>query len=586
MAVSLRARRWRRTTQPTQAATIDWANPLTRGLSLLVNLGGGQHGFDAVTGGRNVIVGTKGARGLYSGLGMGTSVGVSGSDRINTPLVTDSVQRSYLAVAKIRGTGGGALGRVMASTNLGIYYDGGYGGISYQINYSNGNLLVTLFPYVIGTTFSTAIGHDGTLGSTMPAVALDGRMVVPTSRSTTTGVRLAPGVLSIGNVATSIRGMDGDVYLTAVWDRLLSRDELIEVSRNPWQLFIPASQYDFRKSGNVYYFGVVEAGAAADGLSSTRASDAAAVETGAAVDAPASARASSTVTIEAGAAADVVASLRQTIAAMVEAGAAADVSSAAGQGVLAVGEAGTAADTASATGLALAGVTEAGDAEDAAAAAGQGVIAIAEAVAASDLQAAVAQASAAVAEAGDAAEDAQAATAQATAQVEEAEDAQDAPATTLRTSAAVVEAGVAVDLVTPALFHGQSISENLQAIDSTSSILATMAALVEIGQLLELESAGAASSAALVEAGTVSDDLDAALDYAVDLQDDLDAEDLAATLATFIVDLSDGLLALDEVRAVIDNNLPALHLTAGYLTVLKARQWRTQVLLRNWITRK
>lgn len=216
------------------SSRIDWSSPISKGLLLAVDSGTFRN---------NTNTGTKilsSTNGLVRGFG--PTDGISSSDVLSTG-VTDSVpkQHSMLAVFSQNSSGGSTVGRL-------LHNDNGCGLVAYQAAdvtflspWSSGAVVWKLFTPTAGVLYTIVLSYNPVdAGGTPPFAAVDGVIVTPTLTQASGGAQLAnQGTWWIGNrnTTTPDRHWDGKIGLVARWNRALSNAEVVNLSKNPWQLF-------------------------------------------------------------------------------------------------------------------------------------------------------------------------------------------------------------------------------------------------------------------------------------------------------------------------------------------------------------
>ena len=226
-----------RTSQPQTAVGVNWANPLTRSIAYASVL---ASGVDSASNRLNTAIGTVK---VAASVGFGSTFGVGTSDALITPLTHTSTQRTLLFIFNRNGPGGGTYGRLFDNSVEALYPDTTDNGLYFDQTWSG--FAEWHIPLdTAGKTNTVVIAYDASSTSNIPVMYLNG-----VSQSVTTDVAPVGTVVSstnaayIGNRLSGGRNFDGRIWLAVVWDRVLSSSEIIEATRNPWQLFSDETLY-------------------------------------------------------------------------------------------------------------------------------------------------------------------------------------------------------------------------------------------------------------------------------------------------------------------------------------------------------
>ena len=244
-----------RMSQPQGITAINWANPITNKLVVVIDP---KSGMNLVTTGQSTITGAKttvSIGGTYRGYG--TNFGVNGADILTTNFSKSSIPRSFFAqyIANTNGISN-TYGRLFTK---GVGSGGGSEVLHADGDYTNAftfgrnsNSIKTADSYftkgAFGVPHTVVLSCPGiTLGDFTPYI--DG---VPVAKSGSAVLTLTTqndtDLYSIGNRPTTVnRGWDGQVGFFYIWDRALLDVEAQSIGVNPWQIFIPnrKTQYFF-----------------------------------------------------------------------------------------------------------------------------------------------------------------------------------------------------------------------------------------------------------------------------------------------------------------------------------------------------
>lgn len=232
-----------RTSQPTRSVRIDWSNPITRGLVA---------GFNAANPAAEIVSGK-----LFSGSGTGLSyIGTkngkavtanntgTGKFQVQTPPEGNKV--TFVVVGALRNTAnlgrfisfynGAGNGRFDFFENTGVQPE-------FQVFFSSqagrwwpsGSLWTNNTDHVFGITY------DGSSVSNDPVFYVDGAVSAYAEQAPPSGTLVAAGTVVgfAGRPDVTTRQLEGRMALALVWDRVLSENEVREISENPWQIFEP-----------------------------------------------------------------------------------------------------------------------------------------------------------------------------------------------------------------------------------------------------------------------------------------------------------------------------------------------------------
>jgi len=237
-----------RTRQPSTAVKVDFANPITKGLSGVIRL---DACAEVVKGKLYTATGTKLQRSrVGTGRGFGSTDGAGTTDKVLTDIVGTQGPRTYFVLAKLNGWGGGNFGRLIDGTtvNQELFYisSAGNGGLIYYRTFSGGiRTALTVDPNSVSNQFgkitSYSVSFDASSPSNQPELYIAGtRYAFSSLDGVPTGTANSTGAFYIGNRGTdNLRNTDGTIYLVLVFDRMLSAAEHKSLTENPWQVFAP-----------------------------------------------------------------------------------------------------------------------------------------------------------------------------------------------------------------------------------------------------------------------------------------------------------------------------------------------------------
>jgi len=238
-----------RTSQPSTSVKVDFANPITKGLSGVIRL---DACAEVVNGKLYTATGTKLQRSIIgTGRGFGSTDGAGTTDKVLTDIVGTQGPRTYFVLAKLNGWGGGNLGRFFEGTTSSkeLFYinnAAGNGGLIYWRQFSSGpRTALTVDPNSISDQFgkitSYSVSFDSSSPSNQAELYIAGKRYAFSSLdSVPTGTANSTGAFYIGNRGTdNLRNIDGTIYLVLVFDRMLSAAEHKSLTEKPWQVFAP-----------------------------------------------------------------------------------------------------------------------------------------------------------------------------------------------------------------------------------------------------------------------------------------------------------------------------------------------------------
>lgn len=239
-----------RTSQPQQAAGVDWGNPLTRGLVLAYD---GQTLSNAALmrpmGRTGTVLRQLNAKRVR---GFGAN-GLGASDAVNSNFNGQSAPITIWTRYFRTGGGGNGVGRVFQRAGADLMLQSS-GVVDYYRTFSGGT---GIWSFGTGTDRGTDANTEYTIAvvssgvaSDVPAGYVNG---LPISLSTIAGTSGTPSFGTsnyfIGNEPGLSRNWDGLIGEFLVWHRLLSAVEIAELQRNVWQLFAPEPRRIWVPSG-------------------------------------------------------------------------------------------------------------------------------------------------------------------------------------------------------------------------------------------------------------------------------------------------------------------------------------------------
>lgn len=229
-----------RTRQPAGSAQIDRGNPLARGLAYA------RKGGDLDTARRT---GTRRIPRIDAVMdGFGATFGVGTTDGILLPYGGQATLRTYLAVVVWNGTGGSG-GRIFDKhSNGSAGFPEAFFTSNTTVTYSrNHTTQPGQWTGAIPVNLTNAeavpivVTYDSSSTANDPKMYVRGQSVSVSETTAPVGTPVvSTAEYGLGNrLADSIRNFDGLIGCFFIWDRILSDDEIAQVSRNPWQLFAP-----------------------------------------------------------------------------------------------------------------------------------------------------------------------------------------------------------------------------------------------------------------------------------------------------------------------------------------------------------
>ena len=221
-----------RTRQPSTSVKIDFANPITKGLSGVIRL---DACAEVVKGKLYTATGTKLQQSyIGTGRGFGSTDGAGTTDKVLTDIVGTQGPRTYFVLAKLNGFGGGNLGRFFdgTTTSQELFYvsNAGNGGLIYWRQFSGGSrTALTVDASSVSNQFgkitSYSVSFDASSPSNQPELYIAGtRYAYVSLDGIPTGTANSTGAFYIGNRGTdNLRNTDGTIYLVLVFDRIGNR---------------------------------------------------------------------------------------------------------------------------------------------------------------------------------------------------------------------------------------------------------------------------------------------------------------------------------------------------------------------------
>ncbi len=244
--MSLRRRRYQRwEKQPPAVAGIDWANALTRGLIFAYQPQ--SLGRDAVQG---ITASAVGANTPLTAGPEGVTANWAGASSLAFPTQNALLSPSLFTIlAYARGNATQASYATLLAKpysnalppTFGMCANYGGSGINnIKLMIRNAGTL-----YSVGYAFSPGIATPfvavGTYDKANLRLYQNGAQVASAAETVT--IQQGSGIIISGYSSASVTGpWNGDIYLTAIWNRPLSAGEVFAVSRNPWQLFAPVGR--------------------------------------------------------------------------------------------------------------------------------------------------------------------------------------------------------------------------------------------------------------------------------------------------------------------------------------------------------
>jgi hypothetical protein len=182
-------------------------------------------------------------------IGFGATYGAGTTDQVIVPLTTSSNNNYTFAVHYFRNvSGGSSLGRVFANFRIFLYWDNNFNDMYFGGGYNDSGASVNIDFYNISDGTSGSDARGGSTGKWYKCVLtmrletdfnaptnvkwfMDGVKKNITKAPDVTGGS-APSYMAIGNrYETSDRNWDGIIQEFAVWNRILSDDECISISK-------------------------------------------------------------------------------------------------------------------------------------------------------------------------------------------------------------------------------------------------------------------------------------------------------------------------------------------------------------------
>jgi hypothetical protein len=218
---------------PPDGARVDWSNPLTDGLRLLfAPRSPNTQGADGLLRATASGVGSTYAAGSFRGLSLeGRLDAFLNGKTFNIPVTelntafTASGQASVLALCRAEGTD--------SSGNLSLFRLKNAGG--FNEHYPDNSNLIYMQPFAAARWIN---GVSSLVTITQPHVFVathrsGAQVAYQNGRVLTTGSRVETPGLTTG----AGFGGNGTLYLAAIWNRILTPTEVVQLSDNPYQLF-------------------------------------------------------------------------------------------------------------------------------------------------------------------------------------------------------------------------------------------------------------------------------------------------------------------------------------------------------------
>ncbi len=231
-----------RTRQPAAAPRVNWANPLARGLRVVVTPSGGVNNLVTPTNQTSLA-----PEGIYHGQ-RALVWNKSGTyARLNTGvMIPTTTNHSFVALlTNTWGATSGTMGTLLSNRNganngFAVYLSAqnSLPDQNVQLNYVHGGIVdyFDVSPQIsnVNTKFVT-LGLSAVQGSSVRSFA-EGAFVQSKAIGTMSGNNTDPLV-----IGTDFGIQHGDFASPLIlwWSRALSDDEMVSVQRNPWQLFAP-----------------------------------------------------------------------------------------------------------------------------------------------------------------------------------------------------------------------------------------------------------------------------------------------------------------------------------------------------------
>lgn len=179
--------------------------------------------------------------------GFGTTLGAATTDRAVTTLTAHSVQRTFSIWTNRRSTGGGGLGRVFDKRVAGAETELFYVDVNYNFAriFSGGASRWTIPTSLVpaDTWCHFAITYDSSSAANDPVICIDGVVHGVTAAARGSGTAsVNSDAYVVGNRANDgARNWDGLLAEWAVWDRILSADDIAALAKGFSPAFFPAS---------------------------------------------------------------------------------------------------------------------------------------------------------------------------------------------------------------------------------------------------------------------------------------------------------------------------------------------------------
>lgn len=251
-----------RTQQPQDLLSIDWKNPITRGLVLACPLGRDLR--DVVN--RTLLSVTGDVTSIGGSRGQGRSFTNSNAKRLTTALTTHATFRSYVWRARPLSAGGGGFGRVFEKTNSVSSVESVQYRTSVQ-SYLRGHSTTSgiwTWASALNDEVISALSYDSSSTSNIPTVYVNGAQTAVTTLVTPSGTPTTnTDPFLIGNRGIDLlREWDGLLADFLIFDRLLTDAELRSITVDPWQIFeAPRRVYKAPAGGSYATTGALSADA-------------------------------------------------------------------------------------------------------------------------------------------------------------------------------------------------------------------------------------------------------------------------------------------------------------------------------------
>lgn len=224
---------------PPYPPQIDWRNPLTRNLGRVITPSAGM--VDVVTRQISIVNGTIARQ--PAGFRAGSVTSASSIELLDFPANTYTC--FAIAVAQAAGTNS-ARSLISRSTssnldNYYLYYNGGNIPTIRHFQAANGiERVVSGITIPIGSVASMAGTYDG--GTIR--IYVNGQFYNSLSATApyVSGAGYVTQLLATGGTGRALNYIGNGLLLAAIWNRALTASEVVEVSKNPWQLFSSQNQ--------------------------------------------------------------------------------------------------------------------------------------------------------------------------------------------------------------------------------------------------------------------------------------------------------------------------------------------------------